>query len=144
MRNYFRTSLFAAAALAFFFSASSVRAQQVMTGHFTLPQATHWANNSLPAGDYTLSVTQTSSDRKILVVRGENHTAQFAIQPTDKCDTCRDGALMIQSGADARSIVALELPGYRVNFSVSESARMDEASFRKTERQPIQLQGGTN
>ena len=144
MRNAYRTSLLAAAVMVFCFSASSVHAQQMLTGKFTLPQATHWLNNSLPAGDYTLSVTQTSSDRKILIVRGEGQVAQFAIQPTDKCDSCRDGALTIQSGAAARSIVALDLPGYHVNFSVSKSARMEEASLRKTEREPIQVQGGTN
>jgi hypothetical protein len=144
MRNLTRTSLIAVAALALCFTASSVRAQQVLSGSFTLPQATHWANNTLPAGNYSLSVAETSSGRNILIVRGEHQVAQFTIQPTDKCSSCRSGALMIQSGADARSVVALDLPGYHVNFSVSKSARMEEASNRKTERQPIQLQGGTN
>jgi hypothetical protein len=46
-------------------SASSASAQNAFQGKFTLPNDVRWANATLPAGDYTFSLSSStmSSDR---------------------------------------------------------------------------------
>jgi hypothetical protein len=68
-------------------SASSASAQNAFQGKFTLPNDVHWANASLPAGDYTFSLDSTTMPGRVFL-RGPNGGAFI---PTSVIDERNEG-----------------------------------------------------
>jgi hypothetical protein len=64
-------------------SASSASAQNAFQGKFTLPNDVRWANASLPAGDYTLSLSSTAMSGRVFL-RGPNGGAFILTSVTDQ------------------------------------------------------------
>jgi hypothetical protein len=48
-------------------SASSASAQNAFQGKFTLPNDVRWANATLPAGDYTFSLSSTTTPGRVFL-----------------------------------------------------------------------------
>jgi hypothetical protein len=55
-------------------SASSASAQNAFQGQFTLPHDVRWANASLPAGNYTFSLSSTTMSGRVFL-QGPNGAA---------------------------------------------------------------------
>ena len=64
-------------------SASSASAQNAFQGKFTLPNDVLWANASLPAGDYTFSLSSTTMSGRVFL-QGPNGGAFIFTSVTDK------------------------------------------------------------
>ena len=101
---------------------SSVRANNLLIGAFTLPHPTQWNNTVLPAGDYTFKLDRTQTNTNLLSVRGAKQTLEIFVFAQPACETCRTGALKVAVQGDNRIVTSLDLPGLHVNFKVHESA----------------------
>lgn len=64
-------------------SASSASAQSAFQGKFTLPNDVRWANASLPAGDYTFSLSSTTMSGRVFL-QGPNGGAFILTSATDQ------------------------------------------------------------
>ena len=64
-------------------SASSASAQNAFQGKFTLPNDVRWANATLPAGDYTFSLSSTTMSGRVFL-KGPNGGAFILTSATDK------------------------------------------------------------
>jgi hypothetical protein len=64
-------------------SASSASAQNAFQGKFTLPNDVRWANATLPAGDYTFSLSSTTMSGRVFL-QGPNGGAFIVPSVTDK------------------------------------------------------------
>jgi hypothetical protein len=111
---------------------SSVSANGVMIGSFTLPHPTQWNNTVLPAGDYTFSVARGQADTKVLSVRGAKQALRILIFAQSACETCTNGALKVAVQDDSRAVTSLDLPGYHLNFKVRQSAAGRGEQLAKT------------
>jgi hypothetical protein len=100
---------------------SSVSANGVMIGSFTLPHSTQWNNTVLPAGDYTFTVARGQADTHVLSVHGAKQALTILIFAQSACETCRNGALEVAVQDDNRAVTSLDLPGYHLNFKVRQS-----------------------
>ncbi|MCU1343437.1 MAG: hypothetical protein JWN92_2860 [Candidatus Acidoferrum typicum] len=100
---------------------SSVRANNMLIGSFTLAHATQWNNAMLPAGDYTFSVTRGQADTHVLSVHGAKQALSILIFAQSACETCRNGALKVAVQDDNRVVTSLDLPGFHLNFNNRQS-----------------------
>jgi hypothetical protein len=64
-------------------SASSASAQNAFQGKFTLPNDVRWANASLPAGDYTFSLSSTTMSGRVFL-QGPNGGTFILTSMSDK------------------------------------------------------------
>jgi hypothetical protein len=64
-------------------SASSASAQNAFQGKFSLPNDVRWANATLPAGDYTLSLRSASVPAQV-ILQGPNGGAFILTSVTDE------------------------------------------------------------
>jgi hypothetical protein len=71
------------AALALGALATSGNAQNVYQGKFTLPFETHWGGATLPAGDYTFTMSSAMSDYR-LIIRGQVNAIIMATSTDDR------------------------------------------------------------
>ena len=111
---------------------SSVNANGVMIGSFTLPHPTQWNNTVLPAGDYTFTVARGQADTKVLSVHGAKQALSILIFAQSACETCTNGALKVAVQDDNRAVTSLDLPGYHLNFKVRQSAAERGEQLAKT------------
>ena len=105
---------------------SSVRANNVMIGTFTLAHPTQWNKAVLPAGDYTISVTRGLSDTNVLSVQGAKQGFSMFFLSQSACETCKKGELKVAVEHDNRVVTSMDLPGFHVNFSNRQSAAQRE------------------
>jgi hypothetical protein len=111
---------------------SSVRANNLLIGAFTLPHPTQWNNTVLPAGDYTFKLARTQSNTNLLSVRGATKTLEILVFAQSACETCQGGALKVAVQGDNRNVTSLDLPGFHVNFKAHESAAEKAERLAKT------------
>lgn len=111
---------------------SSVNANGVMIGSFTLPHPTQWNNTVLPAGDYTFTLARGQADTKVLSVHGAKLALSILIFAQSACETCTNGALKVAVQDDNRAVTSLDLPGYHLNFKVRQSAAGRGEQLAKT------------
>jgi len=100
---------------------SSVRANDMMAGSFTLHHPAQWNKTLLPAGTYTFKLVRTQTDANLLMVSGEKQSMDIYVFAHSACDTCRNAGLTLQVQGDHRVVTSLSLPGFHVEFSVRGS-----------------------
>jgi hypothetical protein len=76
-------------------SASSASAQNAFQGKFTLPNDVRWAYASLPAGDYTFSLSSTSVPGQV-ILQGPNGVAFILTSVIDKRNEGGSSKLIIE------------------------------------------------
>src|SRR3984893_9033580 len=76
-------------------SASSASAQSAFQGKFTLPNDVRWANASLPAGDFTFSLSATTMSGRVFL-QGPNGGAFILTSATDKRNEGDSSKLIIE------------------------------------------------
>jgi hypothetical protein len=103
---------------------SSVRANDMLDGTFTLSRPTQWNKTLLPAGTYQFKLVRTQTDANMLVVSGAKLSMSIYVFAQAACETCRNAALTLQVQGARRVITALSLPGFHVDFS-SRTALVD-------------------
>jgi hypothetical protein len=128
-------SLLAAALLAVALLSTSVRANDLLTGGFTLSQATQWNNTLLPAGEYRIRLMRTAGDSDLLVVRGQKQTMSVLVHAPSLCRTCGEGSLNLVPQGDNLIVSSMDLAGVHVNFDVHKSAAELEREMAKLQKQ---------
>jgi hypothetical protein len=96
---------------------SSVRANDMLVGSFTLHHPAQWNKTLLPAGTYKFKLVRTQTDANMLVVSGEKQSMNIYVFAQAACETCRNAGLTLQVQGDHRVVTSLSLPGFRVDFS---------------------------
>jgi len=102
-------------------NSSSVRANDMLVGSFTLNHPTQWNKTMLPAGTYKFKLVRTQTDANMLVVTGEKQSMDVYVFAQSACETCRNAGLTIEVQGDHRSVTSLRLPGFHVDFSARGS-----------------------
>src|SRR5579863_8416962 len=88
--------------------ATSGNAQNAYQGKFTLPFETHWGGATLPAGDYTFTMSSASSDYR-LIIRGRINAIIMASSTDDRA--VRDHAqLNLVDIADVQTVQTFDAP----------------------------------
>lgn len=103
---------------------STVRANDMLDGTFTLNRPAQWNKTLLPAGTYQFKLVRTQSDANLLVVSGAKQSMDLYVFAQSACETCRNAALTIMVQGDHRIVTALSLPGFHLDFS-ARAALMD-------------------
>ena len=107
-------------------SASSASAQNAFQGKFTLPNDVRWANASLPAGDYTFSVSSTTMSGWV-VLHGPNGPAFILTSVTDKRNEGDSSKLTIEhrgSISFVRSMYLADL-GVELRYGAPKTSKKD-------------------
>ena len=110
---------------------SSVSANTLLAGNFTLDQPTQWKGTVLPAGKYTFELTHNLQDANQLFVYGKNKTFITMIFPPSACETCKNGALQVAVQGNSRVVTSLELPGFHVDYKAPQSESEREQQMGK-------------
>ena len=110
---------------------SSVSANTLLAGNFTLDQPTQWKSTVLPAGKYTFKLAHNENDVNRLTVYGKNKTFVTLIFPQSACETCKNGALQVAAQGSNRVVTSLELPGFHVNYKAPQSQAEREQQMGK-------------
>lgn len=134
MRFFTKFSLLAAALMAVALMSSSVRANDLLTGTFTLTQSTQWNNTLLPAGQYTIQLSRTLSSANLLVIRGGKQSVSMLVNSDALCMNCGSGSLNMVSLGDLNVVTSMDLAGIHQNFQVQKSARQREAEMAKNRK----------
>src|SRR5579864_6986303 len=121
MRHLSKTLVVAIALLAIGGFSSSLRANDMLVGSFTLNHPTQWNKTMLPAGTYKFKLVRTQTDANMLVVTGEKQSMDVYVFAQSACETCRNAGLTIEVQGDHRAVTALRLPGFHVDFSARRS-----------------------
>ena len=117
MRYLSRILVVAVAFLAIAGIGSSVRANDMMAGTFTLHHPAQWNKTLLPAGTYKFKLVRTQTDANMLVVSGEKQSMDIYVFAHSACETCKNAGLTIEVQGDHRAVTSLSLPGFHVDFS---------------------------
>jgi hypothetical protein len=96
------------AALALGALATSGNAQNVYQGKFTLPFETHWGGATLPAGDYTFTMSSASSDYR-LIIRGQVNAIIMAATTDDRA-VADHAQLNLVNIADVETVQTFDAP----------------------------------
>jgi|HubBroStandDraft_6_1064221.scaffolds.fasta_scaffold48950_3 hypothetical protein len=118
MRYLLKILIVAVGLLAIGGISSSVRANDMLVGSFTLHHPAQWNKTLLPAGTYKFKLVRTQTDANMLVVTGEKQSMDLYVFAHSACETCRNAGLTLQVQGDHRVVTALSLPGFHVDFSV--------------------------
>jgi hypothetical protein len=146
MRSFSKALVIAAGLLSIGMYSSTVRANTALAGNFTLAHATRWKNTVLPAGEYRFTLARTQTDTNRLVVRGKNQSFVTLVFAQSACESCKAGALTLNVEGDNRSVSALELPGYHVDFNTPQlkSVRGEEANKARTNPEQVAVHVDSN
>ncbi len=106
---------FGVAALAFGALVTSGKAQNAYQGKFTLPFETHWGGATLPAGDYTFTMSSTISPYR-LYLRGEKVNAIIMATSTDDRSVSNHAQLNLVDIADVQTVQTFDAPELGVTF----------------------------
>jgi hypothetical protein len=96
------------AALALGALATSGNAQNAYQGKFTLPFETHWGGATLPAGDYTFTMSSASSDYR-LIIRGQVNAIIMAVTTDDRA-VADHAQLNLVDIADVQTVQTFDAP----------------------------------
>ncbi len=121
MRYLSKALVVAIALLAIGGISSSLRANDMLVGSFTLNHPTLWNKTMLPAGTYKFKLVRTQTDANMLVVTGEKQSMDVYVFAQSACETCRNAGLTIEVQGDHRAVTSLRLPGFHVDFSARGS-----------------------
>ena len=97
------------AALALGALATSGNAQNVYQGKFTLPFETHWGGATLPAGDYTFTMSSAMSDYR-LYIRGAQVNAIIMATSTEDKAVSDHAQLNLVDIADVQTVQTFDAP----------------------------------
>jgi hypothetical protein len=133
MRYLSKILVVAVALLAIVGIGSSVRANDMLAGTFTLRHPAQWNKTLLPAGTYKFKLIRTQTDANMLVVSGEKQSMDLYVFAQSACETCKNAGLTIEVQGDHHVVTSLSLPGFRVNFSsrgtlVDAKAQVDNST----------------
>jgi len=131
MRNLSKGFLVAIGMLAIGLVSSTVSANNLLVGSFTLAHPTQWKSTTLPAGDYTFKLAHTQTDMNVLQIHGNKQALDILIFAQDACATCKNGTLNLDVEGDHRVVTALDLPGFHVDFSPGRSSSEKERQLAK-------------
>lgn len=134
MRFLTKISLLAAALMAVALLSTSVRANDLLTGRFTLTQSAQWNNTLLPAGSYTIQMRRTLSTSNLLVVRGEKESVAMLISSGTPCVNCGAGSINMVSLGDLKVVTSIDIAGIHENFKIKESAKQREEELAKNRK----------
>jgi hypothetical protein len=95
--------------------ATSGKAQSIYQGKFTLPVETRWGNATLPAGDYTFTVSSVSSQYR-LYIHGQKTNAIIQTLTAEN-GTSQHAQLNIVDIADVHSVQTLDAPELGLTFT---------------------------
>jgi len=95
--------------------ATSGKAQSIYHGQFTLPVETRWGNATLPAGDYTFTVSSASSQYR-LYIDGQKTNAIIQTLTAEKA-TSRRAQLNLADIADVYSVETFDAPELGLTFT---------------------------
>src|ERR1700684_3307696 len=95
--------------------ATSGKAQSIYQGKFTLPVQTRWGNATLPAGDYTFTVSSVSS-RYRLYIHGQKTNAIIQTLTAEN-GTSQHAQLNLVDIADVYSVQTLDAPELGLTFT---------------------------
>ncbi len=116
--------------------ASSVSANTLLAGSFTLDHPTQVKSTTLPAGQYTFKLARTQTDTNLLSIHGKNQALDILIFAQYACATCKNGALKLDVAGDNRVATSLDLPGFHVDFNSRRSRAQNERQSAKVKAQP--------
>ena len=138
MRFLTKFSLLAAALMAAALLSSSlpVRANDLLTGRFTLTHSTQWNNTLLPAGSYTIQLRRTLSTSNLLMVRGEKESVSMLVGSGSPCANCSEGSIKMVSLGDLNVVTSIDIAGLHENFGIRKSAREREEEMAKNTQKP--------
>jgi len=88
--------------------ATSGNAQNAYQGKFTLPFETHWGTATLPAGDYTFTMSSASSDYR-LIIRGQVNAIIMAVTTDDRA-VADHAQLNLVDIADVQTVQTFDAP----------------------------------
>src|SRR5579863_4928984 len=94
---------------------SSLRADDMLVGSFTLHHPAQWNKTVLPAGTYKFKLVRTQTDAKMLLVSGAKQSINLYVFAQSACETCRNAALTLAVQGDHRVVTSLSLPGFHVD-----------------------------
>ena len=95
--------------------ATSGKAQSIYHGQFTLPVETRWGTATLPAGDYTFTVSSASSQYS-LYIYGQKTNAIIHILTAENA-TSRHAQLNLVDIADVHSVETFDAPELGLTFT---------------------------
>lgn len=130
MRFLSKVFVIAVGLLAIGLISSSVRANDVLVGNFTLPHPTQWNNTVLPAGNYTFKMARTETNANRLTVRGAKQSMMLFVYGESACETCRSASLNLAVRGNNRVVTSMDLTGFHVNFKVRQSESEKEELSR--------------
>jgi hypothetical protein len=128
MRTLSRALVVAVGLLSYGLLSSSVFANSLLVGTFTLSHPTHWNGATLPAGKYQFKMTRTQTDANMLVITGEKQTLNVLVFAQNACDSCKTEALRMAVQGDSRIVTSLDLPGYHFDFKVPRMEAVKETA----------------
>ena len=95
--------------------ATSGKAQGIYQGKFTLPVETRWGAATLPAGDYTFTVSSASSEYR-LFIKGQKTNAIVQTLTADSATT-QHAQLHLVNTADVYSVATFDAPELGLTFT---------------------------
>lgn len=135
MRSTSKLSFLAVALLAIGFLSPSVRANDLLTGGFSLSEPTRWSNTMLPAGQYHIRLVRIQSDTNLLQVQGEKQSVVLLVPAQHICVNCGSGSLNMTMRDGNPAVASMDLAGMHVNFNTNLSAREREEMMAKNRQQ---------
>ena len=95
--------------------ATSGKAQSILHGQFTLPVETRWGNATLPAGDYTFTVSSASSEYRLYIYGQKTNAIIHTL--TAENATSRHAQLNLVDIADVYSVETFDAPELGLTFT---------------------------
>jgi hypothetical protein len=95
--------------------ATSGKAQSIYHGQFTLPVETRWGNATLPAGDYTFTVSSASSQYRLYIYGQKTNAIIHTL--TAENATSRNAQLNLVDIADVYSVETFDAPELGLTFT---------------------------
>lgn len=95
--------------------ATSGKAQSIYHGQFTLPVETRWGNATLPAGDYTFTVSSASSQYRLYIYGQKTNAIIHTL--TAENATSRHAQLNLVDIADVYSVETFDAPELGLTFT---------------------------
>jgi hypothetical protein len=95
--------------------ATSGKAQSIYHGQFTLPVETRWGTATLPAGDYTFTVSSASSEYRLYIYGQKTNAIIHTL--TAENATSRHAQLNLVDIADVYSVETFDAPELGLSFT---------------------------
>jgi hypothetical protein len=89
---------------------AGVASAQALAGKFTLPFETHWGPNTLPAGNYSFELDETSGPSSVVHVFHEDKSVAFVISQSYKTNPSGRISLTVLRNSSGNTVRDLNLP----------------------------------